>query len=80
MGSMGKGQIWINGESIGRYWTVYAPNGDCNGCSYAGSFRAPKCQTGCGQPTQRWYVNSNEYFILVQYASEFVYFTPDHGW
>lgn len=55
MGSMGKGQIWMNGESIGRYWTAYAPNGDCNGCSYAGSYRAPKCQTGCGQPTQRWY-------------------------
>ncbi|KAJ3702733.1 hypothetical protein LUZ61_006438 [Rhynchospora tenuis] len=55
MGSMGKGQIWINGESIGRYWTAYAPTGDCNGCSYAGSFRAQKCQTGCGQPTQRWY-------------------------
>ncbi|XVF15839.1 hypothetical protein REPUB_Repub09cG0190900 [Reevesia pubescens] len=54
MGSMGKGQIWINGQSIGRYWTAYA-HGDCNGCSYAGTFRPPKCQLGCGQPTQRWY-------------------------
>ncbi|KAK3150572.1 hypothetical protein QOZ80_3AG0234950 [Eleusine coracana subsp. coracana] len=54
MGSMGKGQIWINGQSIGRYWTAYA-NGDCKECSYAGSYRAPKCQSGCGQPTQRWY-------------------------
>nr|CAB3501920.1 unnamed protein product [Digitaria exilis] len=53
MGSMGKGQIWINGQSIGRYWTAYA-NGDCKGCSYTGTFRAPKCQAGCGQPTQRW--------------------------
>ncbi|PUZ42698.1 hypothetical protein GQ55_9G602600 [Panicum hallii var. hallii] len=54
MGSMGKGQIWINGQSIGRYWTAYA-NGDCKECSYTGTFRAPKCQAGCGQPTQRWY-------------------------
>ncbi|XP_077253122.1 beta-galactosidase 5-like [Tasmannia lanceolata] len=54
MGSMGKGQIWINGHSIGRYWTTSA-NGICNDCSYAGTYRAPKCQTGCGQPTQRWY-------------------------
>ncbi|RWR79133.1 beta-galactosidase 3-like protein [Cinnamomum micranthum f. kanehirae] len=54
LGSMGKGQVWINGESIGRYWTA-AANGDCNHCSYAGTYRAPKCQTGCGQPTQRWY-------------------------
>ena len=53
MESMGKGQIWINGQSIGRYWTAYA-HGDCNGCSYAGTFRPPKCQLGCGQPTQRW--------------------------
>lgn len=53
MGSMGKGQIWINGQSIGRHWTIYA-NGDCRGCSYAGTYRSPKCQTGCGEPTQRW--------------------------
>ncbi|KAF8405296.1 hypothetical protein HHK36_010198 [Tetracentron sinense] len=54
MGSMGKGQVWINGQSIGRYWMAYA-HGDCNGCSYSGTFRPPKCQQGCGQPTQRWY-------------------------
>lgn len=54
MSGMGKGQIWINGQSIGRYWTAYA-TGDCNGCNYAGAFRPPKCQLGCGQPTQRWY-------------------------
>ncbi|XP_010917686.1 beta-galactosidase 5 [Elaeis guineensis] len=55
MGSMGKGQAWINGQSIGRYWSLWAPNGDCNGCNYAGTYRSPKCQSGCGQPTQRWY-------------------------
>ncbi|XP_024166147.1 beta-galactosidase 3 isoform X2 [Rosa chinensis] len=38
MGSMGKGQLWINGQSIGRYWTTYA-NGDCSACSYSGTFR-----------------------------------------
>ncbi|KAH7566338.1 hypothetical protein JRO89_XS08G0140000 [Xanthoceras sorbifolium] len=51
---MGKGQIWINGQSIGRYWTAYA-SGNCNGCSYTGAYRPTKCQLGCGQPTQRWY-------------------------
>ncbi|CAN1344382.1 Beta-galactosidase 3 [Linum perenne] len=54
MEGMGKGQVWINGQSIGRYWTVDA-TGQCSGCSYTGSFRPPKCQLGCGQPTQRWY-------------------------
>ncbi|KAL9229534.1 hypothetical protein vseg_004991 [Gypsophila vaccaria] len=54
MNSMGKGQVWINGVSIGRYWTTVA-QGDCNGCSYAGRFQPPKCQVGCGKPSQRWY-------------------------
>ncbi|XP_028765341.1 beta-galactosidase 5 [Neltuma alba] len=54
MGSMGKGQVWINGESIGRYWLAYA-KGDCNSCSYSGTFRPDNCQLGCGKPTQRWY-------------------------
>ncbi|XP_068653127.1 beta-galactosidase 5-like [Aristolochia californica] len=54
MNGMGKGQIWVNGQSVGRYWTAWA-SGNCNGCSYAGTYRAPKCQLGCGKPTQRWY-------------------------
>ncbi|XP_031269012.1 beta-galactosidase 5 [Pistacia vera] len=54
MQSMGKGQVWINGESIGRYWMAYA-KGDCNTCSYAGTYRPNKCLRGCGRPTQRWY-------------------------
>ncbi|KAK8580862.1 hypothetical protein V6N13_143921 [Hibiscus sabdariffa] len=54
MQSMGKGQVWINGQSLGRYWMAYA-KGDCATCSYLGTFRPSKCQSGCGQPTQRWY-------------------------
>ncbi|KAA8537575.1 hypothetical protein F0562_027183 [Nyssa sinensis] len=54
MRSMGKGQVWINGQSLGRYWMAYA-SGNCGICSYAGAYRAPKCQLGCGEPTQRWY-------------------------
>lgn len=54
MGSMGKGEVWVNGESLGRYWTQSAA-GNCNGCSYTGVYKPPKCQFGCGQPTQRWY-------------------------
>ncbi|KAK6115296.1 hypothetical protein DH2020_007565 [Rehmannia glutinosa] len=54
MRSMGKGQVWINGQSIGRYWLANA-NGNCGVCHYTGAYRAPKCQRGCSQPTQRWY-------------------------
>ncbi|XWS67857.1 hypothetical protein CRYUN_Cryun04dG0040900 [Craigia yunnanensis] len=53
MGSMGKGQVWINGQSIGRCWTTLA-NGNCSECSYVGSFRQTKCHCGCGNPTQQW--------------------------
>ncbi|CAL9084947.1 unnamed protein product [Musa textilis] len=52
MTSMGKGHVWINGQSIGRYWTAYAPKENCKSCSYTGTYRSPKCQSGCGQPTQ----------------------------
>ncbi|KAL3640919.1 hypothetical protein CASFOL_015887 [Castilleja foliolosa] len=54
MRSMGKGQVWVNGQSIGRYWLSYA-NGNCGVCHYNGTYRSPKCQLGCGKPTQRWY-------------------------
>ena len=58
MKSMGKGEVWVNGESIGRYWTAFA-NGDCKGCHYAGTYRPLTCQLGCGQPTQRWLVKTD---------------------
>ncbi|KAF4364158.1 hypothetical protein G4B88_029135 [Cannabis sativa] len=54
MQSMGKGQVWINGQSIGRYWMAYAKDG-CSSCNYAGTYRSSKCLTDCGGPTQRWY-------------------------
>uniref|UniRef100_A0A7N0SWP4 Beta-galactosidase n=1 Tax=Kalanchoe fedtschenkoi TaxID=63787 RepID=A0A7N0SWP4_KALFE len=55
MNSMGKGQIWINGQSIGRYWPAYKASGDCQACSYAGTFSEKKCLTNCGEASQRWY-------------------------
>ncbi|XLS71494.1 hypothetical protein HN51_028359, partial [Arachis hypogaea] len=33
MERMGKDQVWINGESIGRYWMTYG-NGGCNSYGY----------------------------------------------
>ncbi|RIA04457.1 hypothetical protein BRARA_K01318 [Brassica rapa] len=54
MEGMGKGQILVNGESIGRYWTTFA-TGDCGNCSYTGTYKPNKCLSGCGQPTQRYY-------------------------
>ncbi|KAJ4831119.1 hypothetical protein Tsubulata_010635 [Turnera subulata] len=55
MGSMGKGQVWVNGRSIGRHWPAYIAHGSCGACNYAGTFDDKKCRTNCGEPSQRWY-------------------------
>lgn len=55
MQSMGKGEIWLNGQSIGRHWPGNIAKGSCGGCNYAGQFNDKKCQQHCGQPSQRWY-------------------------
>ncbi|KAK4483659.1 hypothetical protein RD792_010860 [Penstemon davidsonii] len=54
MYGMGKGEIWINGQSIGRHWPGYTAKGSCGPCNYAGTYTETKCQIGCGQPSQRW--------------------------
>ncbi|KAH9604425.1 hypothetical protein KSS87_023292, partial [Heliosperma pusillum] len=55
MGDMGKGQVWINGQNIGRYWPAYTAKGSCGACNYAGYFSEKKCLKYCGDPSQRWY-------------------------
>ncbi|KAJ6331015.1 hypothetical protein OIU76_009581 [Salix suchowensis] len=55
MSSMGKGQIWINGQNIGRHWPAYVARGGCGECNYAGTFDDKKCRSNCGEPSQRWY-------------------------
>ncbi|XP_062147988.1 beta-galactosidase-like isoform X3 [Alnus glutinosa] len=53
--SMGKGEIWINGQSIGRHWAANKATGGCGKCSYIGYYHETKCQSGCGEASQRWY-------------------------
>jgi hypothetical protein len=57
MSSMGKGQIWINGQGIGRYWPGYKASGTCGICDYRGEYDEKKCQTNCGDSSQRWYTH-----------------------
>ncbi|EOA38915.1 hypothetical protein CARUB_v10011312mg, partial [Capsella rubella] len=54
---LGKGTAWINGNNIGRYWPSFLSGIDgCPAeCNYKGAYYAEKCQTNCGEPTQRWY-------------------------
>ncbi|KAL6201128.1 hypothetical protein ACLB2K_024843 [Fragaria x ananassa] len=59
LASMGKGQAWVNGQGIGRYWSTYlSPSTGCNsssGCDYRGAYDANKCLKNCGQPAQTLY-------------------------
>ncbi|XP_017226067.1 beta-galactosidase 9 isoform X2 [Daucus carota subsp. sativus] len=55
LGSMGKGQAWVNGHHIGRYWDLVAPKDGCGTCDYRGAYSSDKCTTNCGKPTQIWY-------------------------
>ena len=53
MSSMGKGEAWVNGHHIGRYWTLVAPKDGCQeNCDYRGFYDLNKCNTNCGKPTQ----------------------------
>ncbi|KAG8385614.1 hypothetical protein BUALT_Bualt03G0063400 [Buddleja alternifolia] len=57
LAGMGKGQAWINGQSIGRYWSSYlSPSSGCSeDCDYRGTYDASKCLKKCGQPAQTLY-------------------------
>ncbi|CAH8271756.1 unnamed protein product [Arabidopsis lyrata] len=54
---LGKGEAWINGQSIGRYWPSFNSSDDgCKDeCDYRGEYGSDKCAFMCGEPTQRWY-------------------------
>ncbi|CAK9143234.1 unnamed protein product [Ilex paraguariensis] len=54
---MGKGEAWVNGQSIGRYWPAYiSPTGVCTDtCDYRGSYSPDKCLKNCGKPSQLLY-------------------------
>ncbi|KAL6185702.1 hypothetical protein ACLB2K_041829 [Fragaria x ananassa] len=55
LGIMGKGQAWVNGHHIGRYWTLVAPKDGCQEIYYQEAYNSDKCSTNCGKPTQTWY-------------------------
>ncbi|KAI3818774.1 hypothetical protein L1987_12591 [Smallanthus sonchifolius] len=44
LAGMGKGQAWVNGQNIGRYWSTYlSPSTGCDHCDYRGTYDAQKC-------------------------------------
>ncbi|CAG7910776.1 unnamed protein product [Brassica rapa] len=57
LNGLGKGEVWINGQSIGRYWPSFnsSEDGCTEECDYRGEYGSDKCAFMCGKPTQRWY-------------------------
>ncbi|WZZ90595.1 hypothetical protein YC2023_119174 [Brassica napus] len=57
LNGLGKGEVWINGQSIGRYWPSFnsSDEGCTEECDYRGEYGSDKCAFMCGKPTQRWY-------------------------
>ncbi|CAA2956742.1 beta-galactosidase-like [Olea europaea subsp. europaea] len=55
MNTMSKGQVWVYGKSIGRYWNQYKASGSCGACNYSSWFDEKKCLGNCGEASQRWY-------------------------
>ncbi|XP_057449004.1 beta-galactosidase 8-like isoform X1 [Lotus japonicus] len=54
---MGKGEAWVNGQSIGRYWPTYiSPIDGCtSSCNYRGPYDYSKCLKNCEKPSQTLY-------------------------
>ncbi|GKU93583.1 hypothetical protein SLEP1_g7166 [Rubroshorea leprosula] len=72
---MGKGEAWINGQSIGRYWPTYiSPNSGCTDpCDYRGTYKSEKCRKNCGKPSQvlyhvprSWLQSSGNSLVLLE--------------
>nr|UPW27168.1 beta-galactosidase-like protein [Allium cepa] len=63
---MGKGEAWVNGNSIGRYWANYIAKEDgCTEYNYRGEFTADRAyKTGCGEVSQRYYHVPREFLYL----------------
>ncbi|GAV66382.1 Glyco_hydro_35 domain-containing protein/Gal_Lectin domain-containing protein [Cephalotus follicularis] len=54
---LGKGEAWVNEQSIGRYWPTYIAqsNGCTNSCNHRGAYGSSKCLKNCGKPSQQLY-------------------------
>ncbi|KAJ2655649.1 Beta-galactosidase-1-like protein [Coemansia sp. RSA 1200] len=74
MAAMTKGQLWINGHHLGRYWLRRSPAASndtatsnsnlCRQCDYAGWYSPGKCLRGCGEYTQQYYHLPRSYLNL----------------
>merc|ERR1712096_17098 len=79
MTSMGKGNVWVNGNHLGRFWDIIAV-GDCSPCDYRDRYDMGNiCKTGCGDPTQELYHLPRDWMTPGGGANRVVVFTELGG-
>ncbi|XP_068666380.1 beta-galactosidase 7-like [Aristolochia californica] len=63
--TLGKGEAWVNGRSIERFWSNFSTALErCGECDYHGGYNPGKCAIDCDQPTQKWYNVSRSFSNL----------------
>jgi len=77
---MGKGQIWINGHAIGRYWLIEATQSQCPAeCDWRGDYSDSKCRKDCNEPSLRLYHVPRSWLAPVGEANEIVVLEEQGG-
>uniref|UniRef100_A0A0E0MLX9 Beta-galactosidase n=1 Tax=Oryza punctata TaxID=4537 RepID=A0A0E0MLX9_ORYPU len=62
LGSMEKGQAWVNGHLIGRYWSLVAPESGCSSsCYYPGAYNERKYHI-----PREWLKESDNLLVLFE--------------
>jgi len=66
LSKIGKGQSYINGHHIGRFWDITTPKDEkaCNNCNWFHGYDSQNmCGTGCGEITQSFYHIPNDWLL-----------------
>ena len=72
MQGMGKGQVWVKEQIIGRLWPSFITGND--GCSsiwdYRGAYDPSNCVKNCENLSQRWYHVFVKWHKHIDFANE----------
>eukprot|EP00479_Gromia_sphaerica_P008508 TRINITY_DN3262_c0_g1_i1.p1 TRINITY_DN3262_c0_g1~~TRINITY_DN3262_c0_g1_i1.p1 ORF type:complete len:184 (-),score=21.30 TRINITY_DN3262_c0_g1_i1:90-641(-) len=78
MTSLGKGNVWVNGNYLGRFWNIVG-EGNCAPCDYRENYGHTSCQTRCGDPTQSLYHLPRDWMMPGGGVNRVVVFTEIGG-
>ena len=77
---LGKGEMWVNGRSIGRFYNATSPSDSCTPCDTQSYYAGPQlCRTNCGQPTQPYLHVPRSFLLPVGGANVIVAFAECVG-